>query len=296
MKSDPVPTIHDPTRWKFAQLILVLLLLFGMTSAMSFLESEYGRKLTMRQQIIQYYAPQDVNPLDDYGQVFTVSHNSGESLRTIRVALNHGATAIEIDVASLNGRLIASHESPSGAIQRSSFRGLSLNDAWRASAPADVIQLDLKENSPQFLSSLFAFLDRNPTTQQVIVSSRSVTTLQAFEQRAPSVHRFLSINTQMQLDVVLSNRGTLELIDGVTLRQSLITADVTAQLIEQNVIIIAWTVNDLRRVNELVPLGVTGFTTENLAIVDILGRIPSTFWQIQQLPLVDPDPEDASGD
>lgn len=259
---------------------MVLLLLFGMTSGMSFLESEYGRKWTMRQRIIQYYAVPEVNPLDDYGGVFTVSHNSGESVRTIHAALNHGATVIEIDVASLDGRLIASHESPSARIQQLSFRGLSLAEAWRAAAAAEVIQLDLKENSPQFLASLFAFLERTPGDRQVIVSTRSVTTLQTFEQRLPRVHRFLSINTQIQLDAVLDSEQTLEIIDGVTIRQTLITEDVADQLIDQDVIMIAWTVNDLRRVNELVPLGVTGFTTENLAIIEIVSRIPSLYWQL----------------
>ncbi len=61
-----------------------------------------------------------------------------------------------------------------------------------------------------------------------------------------------------------------------------------AQLIDQDLILIAWTVNDLRQVNELVPLGVSGFTTENLAIIEIVSHIPSLYWQLVQTKDADP--------
>jgi len=39
----------------------------------------------------------------------------------------------------------------------------------------------------------------------------------------------------------------------------------------EQVYVLAWTVNDLTRVNELVRLGVDAMTTDNLAIMELLG-------------------------
>ena len=37
--------------------------------------------------------------------------------------------------------------------------------------------------------------------------------------------------------------------------------------------VIAWTVNDLARVNLLVEMGVAGITTDNLAILELIKRL-----------------------
>jgi hypothetical protein len=57
----------------------------------------------------------------------------------------------------------------------------------------------------------------------------------------------------------------------VSIRQSLLNTDSASQLRDLELIIVAWTVNDLTRVNELVRLGVDGITTDNLAIMKLLG-------------------------
>lgn len=61
------------------------------------------------------------------------------------------------------------------------------------------------------------------------------------------------------------------MIDGVNIRHSLLNARSAVQLRSLGVIIVAWTVNDLTRVTELVRLGVDGLTTDNLAIMRLMG-------------------------
>ena len=55
------------------------------------------------------------------------------------------------------------------------------------------------------------------------------------------------------------------------MQHSQITGDIMATFKAREQRIIAWTVNDLARVNELVRLGVDGITTDNLAILSLLG-------------------------
>jgi glycerophosphoryl diester phosphodiesterase len=68
-----------------------------------------------------------------------------------------------------------------------------------------------------------------------------------------------------------SNPDRLSLIDGVTIRHTLLDEDAARWLREQHLIVLAWTVNDLPRTNELVRYGVDAITTDNLAIMELLG-------------------------
>ena len=61
------------------------------------------------------------------------------------------------------------------------------------------------------------------------------------------------------------------LVDGVTIRQDLLDEPTVDWLNERGLTALAWTVNDLTRVNELVRLGVDAITTDNLAIMELLG-------------------------
>jgi glycerophosphoryl diester phosphodiesterase len=57
----------------------------------------------------------------------------------------------------------------------------------------------------------------------------------------------------------------------VSVFQGLVDANLVAWLHQHKLLILAWTVNDGRRLNELVRLGVDGITTANLAILRALG-------------------------
>jgi len=214
----------------------------------------------------------DADILDDYQFVFGIAHNSGDTLATTRSALSHGADVIEIDVDLLNGQLISTHDTPWSQFGGSFFRGPTLEQAWNASRDADVVQLDLKQATPVFIDQLFAFLERHQDDERiVIVSTRDVPTLYRLELRAPWVFRFLSIGNQTQLELLVNNTRLADMIDGVTLRQNLVNEQSMARLGELQVIVIAWTVNDLLRMNELVRLGVDGIATDNLALLELLG-------------------------
>jgi glycerophosphoryl diester phosphodiesterase len=214
----------------------------------------------------------DADILDDYQFVFGVAHNSGDTLASTRAALKHGADVIEIDVDLLNGRLISTHDTPLPQIGGGFFRGPTLEQAWKASGDADVVQLDLKQASPVFIDQLFAFLERHQNDdRRVIVSTRDVPTLYRMQYRAPWVFRFLSIGSQAQLERLLNDESLSAVIDGVTLRQNLVNEQSMKRLGEIDALVIAWTVNDLLRMNELVRLGVGGIATDNLALLELLG-------------------------
>lgn len=71
---------------------------------------------------------------------------------------------------------------------------------------------------------------------------------------------------QLQSDPALQKA-----IGGASVFQGLVDANLVAWLHQHKLLVLAWTVNDGPRLNELVRLGVDGITTANLAILRALG-------------------------
>ena len=214
--------------------------------------------------------PLNADPLADYGHVFGVGHNSGASLTTIHQALSAGADVIEIDVVPMGDTLISAHDVPLPIVGRGVFRGPTLGQAWRAAASAEVIQLDVKVSTPFVRKKLIRFLETHPTDQTVIIATSDATLLEQMRAEQPQVYRFLSVPSAATLKRLSSDPALAALLDGVTIRHQLVTPESIATLKAMNLIVLAWTVNDLSTVNTLVELGVDAVSTDNLAIMRLL--------------------------
>ena len=259
-------------RWRFALIALVTFVILGAIGLAVDVRQHGGYSGYGRQQTSQYYGLLNTSPLQRYTDVLGIGHNSGASIGTMKRALDYGADVIEIDVAQRNGRLIAAHDSPVGWRSRV-FRGLSLEQSWSFASSASMIQLDLKERSPAFLEKVFVFLEQHADDQTVMISTSDIETLSRFEERMPDVLRFLSLGNAIHLDRFLTDSAVISLVDGVSVRHTMLTPELVQQLEEMEVVIIAWTVNDLARVNDLVDMGVDGVSTDNLAIIELIHRL-----------------------
>ena len=236
-------------------------------------DSQRGEGWTSGLRPVQYYDELEADLLDDYANTFAVAHNSGDTVDSTLEALFYGADVIEVDVVSLDGRLYAAHDSPLMWIGDNVFRGPLLQRIWIASAGAEAIKLDLKENSPEFLDLLLEFLEVRRGQRMVMIASGDIDLLRAVAEREPGVLRIYSPGTGAQLRRLEEDPGVLEVIHGVSLRHGLIDEERAAWLQEHRLLTIAWTVNDLELVNELVLLGVDAITTDNLAIMRLLGNL-----------------------
>jgi hypothetical protein len=210
---------------------------------------------------------------ETYTDVFGVAHNSGGRIETTLEALIYGADVIEVDIVEVDGALYSAHTPPLPFLGPHFFRGPSLDQIWNASYRADALKLDLKESSPQFVGLVADFLVSRPGGRDVMVASRSPDVLRTLRQRAPEAVLLLSVPSAGAFDNLQADGSLQAAIDGVTIRQSLVDADRASWLTEHDLLIFAWTVNDLARVNELIQLGAAGITTENLAILTLLGGL-----------------------
>lgn len=264
---------------------LVVIALCVLVLAVLVFDEERGEQWTSGLRPVQFFQELEADLLEDYSDVFSVAHNSGDSVATTFEAIRFGADVIEVDVVSLNDRLYAAHDSPVTWFGGSLFRGPPLEHIWIASAATPVIKLDLKENTPAFTELLLEFLAAQQGQRTVIVVSGDPAVLRRFAAEAPSVFRFLSVSGPSSYDRLERDPELAAMLDGVSIQHGLLTEERAAWLEEQNLLTIAWTVNDLVRVNELVPLGVDAITTDNLAIVKLLGsqtRARPTLHQLRE--------------
>lgn len=221
----------------------------------------------------QFYRELQVDLLDDYGEVSGIAHNAGNRVGTTLEALAYGADIIEIDVVLVQDQLHAAHWSPFRFIGDRFFRGPTLAEVWGTAAQAEAIKLDLRNASKEMVSELVGFLgNRQSEHIEVIAVSEKPGVLALLGQQLPDVTAMLSVSDHGFLHDLLSDEDLLNLIDGVSVNEILLDATTVTFLEEKGLIIFAWTVNDPSRMNELIEYGINGITTDNLAILDLLGE------------------------
>ena len=221
----------------------------------------------------QFYQQVELEPAlaQDYPRVLGVAHNAGNNLGTLTAALHYHADVIEIDVISARGQLVAGRDQPWPWLARQLFRGPTLAEAWDAAAAAGIVKLDLMQTDRGFLDALVAFLTPRDTSRRVMISSRDQGALLYLHSRLPEVTMLFSVAGPDAVHQLQSTPALQRAISGVSVFQGLVDANLVAWVHEHRLLILAWTVNDSKRLNQLVRLGVDGITTANLAILQALG-------------------------
>jgi glycerophosphoryl diester phosphodiesterase len=212
----------------------------------------------------------DADLAGDYRKVTGVAHNAGDDVRQATEAVAYGVDGIEIDVRDAGGELFASHDAPVPLLEDLVFHGPSLAEAWNVAHLRDTVLLHLKERSPRYLTEVRDFLASRPLAR-VIVQTNDVPTLRVLRRTMPSIQRLLLISTARELADLRRDRQALAVIDGVSVRETLLSAASQTWLRRRRLLIFAWTVNDERRMNELIARGLDGLITERLDMMALLG-------------------------
>lgn len=236
-------------------------------------EDQLAERYASRQGPRLFFTAFEHDLLTGDGGTFVIAHNAGDSVIESREALRHGADIIEIDVIPFAGQLYASHSEPRGRVAARWFRGATVRDVLDATPDADAIQLDLKSANSWYLGAVVELLNDETYADRIfLVSSRSATVLKTLADRAPHALRALSIGGTGDLDALRADPEAATLLDGVTIRASLLNGDLVTWLRDHGLFVSAWVVNDVRRANELIALGVGALTTDNLALMQAIGR------------------------
>src|SRR5215813_6599809 len=146
----------------------------------------------------------------------------------------------------------------------------TLAEAWDRAAAADTVKLDLKQTDRGFLNDLVAFLAQRARSRRVMISSGDRGALLYLHGRLPDVTLLFSVAGPDAVHQLQSDPALQEDIGGVSVFKGLVDADLITWVHRHKLLILAWTVNDSQRLNQLVRLGVDGITTANLAFLRAL--------------------------
>lgn len=207
-----------------------------------------------------------------YRRVLGVAHNAGNNPGTLATALHYGADVIEIDVISARGRLVAGRDQPWGWLARQVFRGPTLAQSWAGASAAGTVKLDLMQTDRGFLDDVVAFLRARAQSRRVMISSRDSGALLYLHARLPEVTLLFSVAGPNAVSELKSDTTLQSAIGGVSVFQGLVNTSLVAWVHTHKLLVLAWTVSDGQRFNQLVRLGVDGITTGNLAILKALSK------------------------
>ena len=263
----PQSSVNRRIIGRLTQILLAMLLVMMFSISKEFASD--ARRVVFGQREVQVFVPYSGEAPITLPPVLIVAHNAGDQESTVRRALLHGATAIEIDVRSVGGTLYATHSPPPELLPLRLWQAPLFWQAWRYSAPASAIKLDLKSTHQHALDLLVQFLEHNASGQQIIISSKDPEALAFFDTNLPDSLEFLSVSTGSEIDTLLETKGRIEGIDGVSTPSWVLSEERVLLLVEHGYLIDAWGVNDVRRLVELASFGVDIITTDNLAFFDM---------------------------
>jgi len=187
--------------WLLVQIMLVMFIVMTLTIGKEI--STQARRVIFGQREVQIFVPYSGSAPVTLPPVLIVAHNAGDQESTVRQALIHGATAIEIDVRSLGGVLYATHGTPPELMPLRLWQAPRLWEAWRYTSQAEVLKLDLKSTDDLAMEALVQFIEAHPTDRQLMIVSKSPEVLAYFESALPDALGLLSLATGQEIDTLL---------------------------------------------------------------------------------------------
>jgi hypothetical protein len=202
-----------------------------------------------------------------------VAHNAGNNAATTGAALEYGADVIEIDVITAHGRLVAGRAHGWPWLAKRVFRGQTLASAWQHAETAKIIKLDLQQTDHGLLVALLGFLRTVPAGRPVMVSTRDAAAIEYLRPRLPgTVTLLFSVPFPEAVTRIRDDHALTDAVGGISVFQGLVDTQLVSWAHSRGLLVLAWTVNDGDRLNQLLRLGVDGITTANLAVLRALSR------------------------
>ena len=193
-------------------------------------------------------------------------HNAADTTTSAAQAVAAHPSMIEFDVSWDGGQLVVAH-----TLLPAPFRqdATDLTQAWSRANGDGSVRIDATLQSSAAERQLVSIL-RQHRDRPIYVSTPDATVLRDVHGRAPWVHGLLSLNTGDQVEQLLGGDTTVPGLYGVSAADHLLTRPVVSALRRHGLFVLAYSVNDMPRIDMLAGWGVRGITTDNLAVVHAL--------------------------
>jgi glycerophosphoryl diester phosphodiesterase len=208
--------------------------------------------------------------------LLAVAHRAGNNLADLRAALAADVDLVEADVHLYRGALEVRHLKAIGPYvywepwrevrRRRDLVVPDLHDLLAAADGDPRLMLDLKGRSPAVASHVAEMLRTDWPAMSIAVCTKRWQMLDAFA-GDPQVRRIFSAGNAKQLSRLRARvRG--ERVDGMSIRLSLLTAPVVAELRRSTDLILAWSVDSEAGLARAENLGVTGVISKEMPILN----------------------------
>jgi len=214
--------------------------------------------------------------------LLTVAHRAGNDLADLRAALAAGVDLVEADIHLYRGALEVRHRKAVGPHyywemwteirRRRSMVVPHLHEVLAVAAGDPRLMLDLKGPSPAVAPRVAAAMRAHAPGVRFAVCTRQWRMLDAFADD-PAAGRVLSASDPLAL-ARLRARLRRERAYGVSIRLSLLTPAVVAELREATDRVLAWPVDTEQALARARAAGVTGVISKNLPLLQgiVAGR------------------------
>ncbi|MBN9620954.1 MAG: glycerophosphodiester phosphodiesterase [Actinobacteria bacterium] len=204
-----------------------------------------------------------------------VAHRTPPDRASCERLVAAGATVFEVDVQlDRHSELVASHYHPlrrfrwvardNWRLRWHTVRDPRLADVEAAVPEGGVVLLDLKAREPAERTRLLRALDESlPLRSRYRACTSEPSDLAAL--RSAGFATWRTVGDAADLAAVLAEPRLPD--EAVTVRHTLLDADVVARLHQRVASVVAWTVNDPRRAARLRELGVDGVTTDRIDVL-----------------------------
>lgn len=212
-----------------------------------------------------------------------IAHGAGNSRSLTRSALAEHPDYLEVDLWVHADRFEARHERAAYPlpflVEKWYLRPMprpiySLTNLLIEAGPSAGILLDLKNGSQRAAGLVRRALDAAPGHARVTASAQHWRLLREVRAACPEVDCFYSIDVPAKLDLFLSvaDRDLIPL--GVSCRHTLLTRELVRELHARGLAVVAWTIDDPNRAQELLSWGVDGITTECVSEIRAALKLP----------------------
>jgi glycerophosphoryl diester phosphodiesterase len=231
----------------------------------------------------------------------------GNTIESFIAGVEHGVDMVELDVLKgREGRLVVAHDS-NDALRR---RPMDLVDALDAflDPPLDEVEIDCDLKLPGREAELAGALAGHGLLDRAMVSTMEVESLMKLRQLEPDLRlgwtypktrrdwtRYRLASPALtaairairrRFPAILATRGPQMGVDAVWAYHQIVTPRLVEAAGEAGIEVIAWTVDDVARMRELLDLGVNGICTNDPRLFAEVERVPEP-------PAEEPEAEEA---
>ena len=208
-----------------------------------------------------------------------IAHRAGNEPEAAQRAEALGADLIEADVWQYRGRLETRHVKTMGRIPLLWDRW-TLQPGWghravvpellAATRPETRLLLDLKGDDTALAPRLVDTIRAQQPARQVILCGRNWDQLDSVA-ADDDVTIFYSVNSDDELRAVWAKLARTA-HPAISIHARYLTQELARRFHDARTTVISWPVNDLTLANRLFALGVDGFTTDNLTLLETIAR------------------------